>query len=50
MKSKVNQLKTRFREKLEADPTFSGTYRGRIMLMLESAIAEVFDKFKGDNE
>lgn len=48
MKNRIDQLKTKFREKLEADPSFSGIYRGKVMQMLDAAIHEVFDTFRGD--
>ena len=48
MISKLQELKLRFREKLEADPTFSITYREKIVLILDAAIEDVFNKFRGD--
>jgi hypothetical protein len=43
MKTKLNQLKTRVKERLDADPTLSGTYHGKVMIILDSAIKEVFE-------
>ena len=42
MKQKLSRLKTRVKERLEADPTLSGTYRGKVMIILDSVIKEVF--------
>jgi hypothetical protein len=42
MKQKLSKLKTRVKERLEADSMFSGTYRGKVMIILDSVIKEVF--------
>ena len=46
MNQKLNQLKTRVKERLEADPSMSGTYRGKMMIILDSVIKEVFGDIK----
>ena len=43
MNQQLTRLKTRVRERLEADPSFNGTYRGKVMIILDSAIKEVFE-------
>jgi hypothetical protein len=38
------KLKTTVKEKLNADHTLSGTYRGKLLAALDAAIKEVFGK------
>lgn len=41
MKTKLHELKIRMKQKLDADSSFSGTYRGKVMRLLEKAIEEI---------